>query len=325
MLPPYPLRQLFRMLRLDKLSRMLRQDPPAELFPSTFLVETVLGCNLQCPECSAGAKLTNRKFGKMGLADYKIIAGKIRPYAKTVYLVIWGEPLLNDDVAEMIRITSKFAQVIISTNGMLLTKDKAEELVKSGVSSIIVSVDGTTQEVYEKYRVGGDLAKVLGSLKLLQEINKTNGSKVKITPQFIVFKHNQHQMKAFNSLCGSLGLGASFKAPYLRPNSVFADSDHPEYSRPRFVDAGKRKKAMRGCIDPRSVMTIFLDGSVVPCCQATNSDVSFGNIFRDDVETIWGNPDFVRFRENILKGNAPDYCLTNCLTYLPGEASRRVG
>jgi radical SAM protein with 4Fe4S-binding SPASM domain len=279
------------------------------------MVETVLGCNLRCPECAVGGNLTSRKFGRMRLEDYKIIVDKIKPYAETVYLIIWGEPLLNDDIIDMINITSKYAKVIISTNGMLLTEEIANNLIKSGVSSILVSIDGTTQTVYEKYRVGGNLERVLNSLRLLQEINKANGNKVAVIPQFIVFRHNQHQMKDFCKSCSSLGLEASFKSPYLRQNSIFANSDYPEYTRPRFKNEEQRKKAMMGCPDPRSVMTIFIDGSIVPCCHATNSDVNFGNIFEDDVETIWYNSDFIQLRKNIIKGNAPDYCLKNCLSY----------
>lgn len=66
-------------------------------YPEMFMVETVMGCNLQCPECALGGGYITRAKGCMSFERFKIIADKIRPYAKYLYLHIWGEPLLNKD------------------------------------------------------------------------------------------------------------------------------------------------------------------------------------------------------------------------------------
>ena len=48
-----------------------------------------------------------------------------------------------------------------STNAHYLNDANARRTVESGLDRLIISIDGTTQDVYSQYRVGGDLEKVL--------------------------------------------------------------------------------------------------------------------------------------------------------------------
>jgi len=123
---------------------------------------------------------------------FKHIADKSRPFAQYYYLHLWGEPMLNRSILDMIRYVSNYAKANISTNALLLSKALCEDLITSGVTDLIVSIDGMSQEVYSKYRVGGDVEVAKERLAWLQEANIRNGNRVAISPQFIVFKHNQH-------------------------------------------------------------------------------------------------------------------------------------
>ena len=136
--------------------------------PEIFAIETILGCNLKCPECAIGGNFVSRKKGWMTFIKFKLIADKIRPYCKYLYLHIWGEPMLNNDIYQMIEYASTFTRTNISTNGKSMTDKNAEMLIRSGVNDIIVSIDGVSQNVYEKYRVGGSVQKAINSLKMLQ-------------------------------------------------------------------------------------------------------------------------------------------------------------
>lgn len=283
--------------------------------PSTFMIETVLGCNLQCPDCALGGGLINRSKGIMSFDAYKLIADKIRPFARTVFLMLWGEPLINKDIFRMIRYTSVFANVTISTNGMMIDRDNARELISSGVKHVILSIDGATQDTYEQYRRGGNFYRVIESLSLLNEENNLQGRPVNIVPQFIVFRHNQHQLQLFADICGSIGVSPLYKAPYLRNGSRFQYSDIPAYIRHHFSDDYSRRVAMTNCMAPRKDMVFFLDGTVVPCCYANNADVSFGNIFEQDVLEIWNSPKYHAFRHNHYNGHISNFCMDNCLLY----------
>ncbi|MCE1225283.1 MAG: glycosyltransferase [Geobacteraceae bacterium] len=261
--------------------------------------------------------MITRPKGYMTFEQFRIIADKIRPYCRYLYLHLWGEPMLNPDIIQIIRYASQFTACNISTNGMCLTPQLAEELILSGVRDILFSIDGMTQETYQQYRVGGDVNKALMNLKMLQYLNQKHGNRVVISPQFVVFRHNQHEMRAFRNFCALFGLEASFKAPYIRGgHSNLCNSDFPEYVRKSYPDKSSRAKAMSGCPDPRDVMTILLDGSVVACCYDHNNSNCFGNIFQQDAMDIWNSGRFMAFRQQVAIGNPPNFCLESCL-YFP--------
>ena len=51
----------------------------------------------------------------------------------------------------MITLTSKYAHPHLSTNGILIDQMKAEQIITSGLGTMIISIDGMSQEIYEKY------------------------------------------------------------------------------------------------------------------------------------------------------------------------------
>lgn len=283
--------------------------------PTIFSVEVNVSCNLRCPECPFGAGLIEREKGALTIDEFKVIADKVRRYSRYMYIMIWGEPLLNKDILEMIKYASKFTKTSISTNAMLLDSGLAEDLVLSGLNELIVSVDGFTQEVYEKYRVGGNVDQVLTSLKLLSEINKKYGYRLNIKPQFIVFRHNQHEMDRFKRYCNSLALKPVFKAPYIQKGSNFESSNIRQYCRKTYKTKKHLSHEMLNCQDVRKVFTILLDGSVVACCYDYNGVTTFGNIFKQEVLDIWTSEKYVDFRRAVIGGKVPGFCLNNCLEY----------
>lgn len=286
-----------------------------ETVPSIFALETVLGCNLRCRECAVGAGIVERKHGMLSYADYVRIAERIAPYCSYLYLHLWGEPLLNPDIIPMVRHASTYAQANISTNGNTMTAHGARELITSGVTDVIVSIDGVSQEVYGTYRRRGDVQKALDALEMLQRFNQALGAGVNICPQFIVFAHNAHEMADFDAFCRGIGLSPMFKAPYIRNGSGLRPSGIAAFERTFAETPEGRKKAMRACQNPRDVMTILLDGSVVACCYDHNGLTHFGNIFESDVLDIWNSPHCRDFRQRIASGNAPEFCMDQCLMY----------
>lgn len=290
------------------------------MIPTTFAIEVVLGCNLRCPECEIGNSHISRKKGMMTFTELKIIADKIKPFAKLVYLHLYGEPLLNKDIFLMIEYVSKFSSVNISTNGQLVNSEVAKKLILSGVTDIIVSIDGVTQDVYEKYRIGGDVVIAFNALKELVYYNQIYGNHVKILPQFIVFQHNEHQIDQFREICRSLGLKPFFKAPFIVNKSLFQRSSHHKYWREYFSNFEKYITALsKDCDSIRSVMTILLDGSIIPCCYDYQGAISFGNIFQQEVLEIWNNPTYYSFRYETYNGEISKFCTDNCLMFYYDE------
>lgn len=301
-------------------------------YPSIFIVETVLGCNLSCPECAIGGKYINRKYGMLPFEQFVHIADKIRNHCKYLYLHSWGEPMLNPDILKMIGYAKKFTRTNISTNANMLTEESAKILVDSGVTDIIVSIDGVSQECYSIYRRGGDVKRALDALRWLAKhagyspagsfrswlrtFRLMKSVKTNIIPQFIVFKHNEDEMQSFAEYCTGLGLVPSFKSPYLKANSTLSLGSDSKYHRTIFSsDEKTRKHNMKKCMDMMDAFTILLDGSIVPCCYDHNAKVVFGNIFEQSVEATVASPVYTSFQKSLAMGNAPEFCLENCLAY----------
>lgn len=284
-------------------------------YPTTFTLETVLGCNLRCPECAVGGGLVKRPYGQMSMEQYLTLAEKIRPHAQYVYLHLWGEPLLNKDIFSMVRHAGEFARTNISTNANLLDPAKARELIQSGVTDIIVSIDGVTQPVYETYRRRGDVSKAIRGLVLLAQFNARRASPAHITPQFIVFEHNLAEKDAFAQLCAEIGLAPSFKAPYLRPGSALKATGLPGLTRAVAQDPAARAQAMRACPNVRDVMTVHLDGRAVACCYDHNGATGFGNLYTQSLEDIWNAPAYRDFRCGVREGRPDPFCARECLLY----------
>ena len=77
-----------------------------------------------------------------------------------LYLVFYfqGEPYLNPYFLDMVKYASqKKIYTATSTNAHYLTDDNAKRTIESGLDRLIISIDGTTQDVYQQYRVGGHL------------------------------------------------------------------------------------------------------------------------------------------------------------------------
>ncbi|MBL1212492.1 MAG: radical SAM protein [Ignavibacteriae bacterium] len=288
-----------------------------EMVPTTFTIETALACDLKCPECAIGGGMINsRAKGFMKFDQFKEIFDKIKPSCEYLYLHLWGEPMLNKEIFKIISYASQFTRTNISTNAQSLDNNKIEKLITSGVSDLIVSIDGYSQEVYEKYRVGGDVKQALKSLHKLASVNTKYGNKVQITPQFIVFEHNEHEVESFEKYCSSIGLKPLFKAPYIRSNnSEFSFSSNTNYRRKQYEDEVSLKTAMADCVNAKEVFTINLDGSVIVCCHDYDKATNFGNIFEEDLTTIWNKSDYRKYRWKIIDGQASSFCIDNCMTY----------
>jgi len=287
--------------------------------PTIFYVETVMACNLSCPECVIGVDNVDRTKQVLRLPQFEIISKKIEPYAKLVYLHKWGEPLMNKKIVEMITMTSKYAHSHISTNGMLINKQKAEDLITSGLGTLIISIDGFTQGVYEQYRIGGQVKQVMETITLLTEINNHYGNPVKILPQFIVFEHNYHEIEEFKAFCDNLSLQAIFKKPYIRYGAV-KESHDPDYQRVKYKTKEEHLDAISSCHFATCEMTITVNGKLLLCPQDYNGEWPLGNMLDEEstVESLWNNAYYRSIRKDkIMKKCPPEICTDRCMIYNP--------
>src|SRR5450432_212493 len=133
-----------------------------------------------------------------------------RLYQDNLYLIFYfqGEPYLNRDFLEMVKYaSSKRLYTATSTNAHYLTDEAARKTVESGLDRLIISIDGTTQEVYEQYRIGGNINKVIeGAKNIVKWKRKLNSKTPFIFFQFLVVKPNEHQVEEIKKLAVEVGV-----------------------------------------------------------------------------------------------------------------------
>jgi radical SAM protein with 4Fe4S-binding SPASM domain len=234
-------------------------------------------------------------------------------------LYLQGEPFLNRNIFEMIRLASKKKiYTCLSTNGHFLDKPTATQTVLSGLNRIMISVDGTTNDVYRQYRQGGNLETVLEGIKNLVEAKHALKSKTPyIIMQFIVFKHNQHQINEFRTLGKSIGADKT----ELKTAQLFDfKNGHPmltdlqKYA--RYEKSGKRyvfkKSLQNNCKRIWTTGVITTDGIVVPCCYDKDAKYAMGNADKEGMKLLWKRTTFMQFRKKILENRIEVDICCNC-------------
>jgi len=108
-------------------------------------------CNLRCVHCYASAK--DQDYGnELSTDEGKALISDLAAYGCPVILLSGGEPLARKDLAELARFAvGQGLRVVISTNGTLITREKAAEFRKIGLSYVGVSLDGM-KEIHDRFR-----------------------------------------------------------------------------------------------------------------------------------------------------------------------------
>jgi len=196
-----------------KSNKIILQSKPYILY-----LDPVSYCNLQCPFCETGKRKGNREGTKLPFHEFRRIIDSLGKYVFCLTLYNWGEPLLHEQLPEIIKYAKKYLMFTeVSTNlSIPLTKEWLEKLVLSGLDLIICSIDGASQETYEKYRVGGDFKLTIKNLEFLSKIKAEMKMKTPhILWRFFVFKHNQHEIKHAQKMADELGVEIKFVRPYI--------------------------------------------------------------------------------------------------------------
>ena len=175
-------RKLFNFIRVETQLRFTRRVIWGN--PYEWEIDTTNICQLKCPLCHTGKGTIHRDQGVMDFDLFTKVVDQIKSSCMWLTLYSWGEPFLNRRIHEYIEYAhNKNIATIISSNlNKPLTPKIAEQVIKSGLDVMIVSLDGVTQDVYEVYRVNGYLNHVLANLHILDDMKRELGSKTPYPP-----------------------------------------------------------------------------------------------------------------------------------------------
>lgn len=289
-------------------------------FPITMAIEPTTSCNLRCPECPSGLRQFTRPIGMLEPGFFKSTIDSV--YKDLIYLTFYfqGEPYLNPDFLEMVKYASgKGIYTSTSTNAHYLTKEQSIKTVESKLDRLIISIDGTTQETYKQYRIGGQLKKVIEGTRNIVEARKELKSKTPhLVFQFLVVKPNEHQLNNVEKLAAELGVDeVVFKTAqvYDFENGNPLIPTNEKYSRYiKKADGTYRikNKLLNQCWRMWSSCVVTWDGVVVPCCFDKDAKHKLGDLKIQSFNELWLSDKYQDFRHSILRSRQEIDICRNC-------------
>ncbi|RJE90223.1 radical SAM protein [Paenibacillus sp. 1011MAR3C5] len=244
-----------------------------------FYIETTSICNLSCTFCPP----TQRAKGFLSVEDFSRTLDQIKPYTDYIYFHVKGEPLLHPKIDMLLDIAhEKGFKVNITTNGTLITKNKAKLLHKPALRQINFSLHSFDGHPGSEDKAGY-LADILAFVKEVQESsdviisyrlwnldmdNEVNKQKDKnrellgmIEEAYSLDYHIEEKFKP--------GTGVKIA------DNIYLNQD-PEFKWPDLKEPEDDGKGF--CYALRNQAGVLIDGTVIPCCLDGEGVINLGNI-----------------------------------------------
>lgn len=288
--------------------------------PIYLVLEPGAVCNLRCPHCPTGARTGTLGRDLLNPETFQAITRHL-PLDSLfeVCLFNWGEPFLNPHVLDYVAwFARRGIRVTIHTNFSARDYDDAfmENIVRSGLSHLVASVDGASQASYEKYRVGGDFDRVIGNLGRLAGARRRLGFDTpRVTYKMLLNRYNENEQQEARDIAASLGIEYASDECFFAPSEVRGQW-LAEGVRERHGDEPltSMKPDVPGVVTTEcrqlwDTLVVNADGGVLPCCIAWSAEGVVGNLAREPFEDVW-NSDRMRYlRRFVIDRNcaAPDF------------------
>lgn len=289
-------------------------------------IDVTSKCNLRCKHCRV-----NEIRYDMTLDEIEKVFNKLTDFKPRGVFISGGEPLIRDDIVEIVKKSKKLAPVtILNTNSLLLTENKLKELIDSGLNYIQVSVDGI-EEQHDYIRGKGTYKKTIEKMKLINEYS----DQIKLHISSVVSQKNIDYMEEFarqileiekinvqilgfkrfipnnvlkdTAALGKDGLKKLYKnlellqKKYNEKTTIVSDMPMKNvFNEKRAIEVMKKYNlSCVGCSAGVNGISIRNDGTVTPC---TLLYISCGNILKQNLKEILQNADMVKIKNRELKG-----------------------
>ncbi len=309
---------VFEILGSYYLSKLTKKNHHRGM-PVSVSIEPTTSCNLRCPQCPSGLREFSRPTGMLDMAMFSKAMEQLG--TKLTYLTLYfqGEPYLNPQFLAMVKLASdKKIYTATSTNAHYLSDENCVETIRSGLDRLIISMDGISEDTYKKYRIGGDLEKVIeGTKNLVQWKRKMKSKTPFIIWQFIVFSHNEHELSELKTIASNIGvdqLKLKSAQIYDFESAIDLIPKNPKYARYSIKKAGYaiKNKLLNHCWRMWQGCVITWDGKIVPCCFDKDATYRLGDISDKTFTEIWHGQAYSSFRTLLLKSRKNIDICKNC-------------
>ena len=305
----------------------LAYSPTAEPSPFIPLVlswNVTRKCNMKCAHCYINATAEELK-DELSTEEAKILMDQISAVSSPLLILSGGEPLLRNDILELIRYgTAKGFKMGLGSNGSLIDCKTAKDLKEAGLTTVSISLDSISPEIHDDFRgVKGSWEKAIGAIKALREENLLVQVNTTVTQQNygeideIMYLVEQLDVENFH-LFFLVPTGRGVKIADISPakyedmiRTTFAKAAKHKLNvrpscAPQFMRIAKdsgldMRQWIRGCIAGLYYCRVYPNGDVTPCPYLP---VRLGNIREKTFGQIWRTSEvFKNLRDfSALKG-----------------------
>jgi radical SAM protein with 4Fe4S-binding SPASM domain len=251
---------------------------------------------------------------------FKSVIDQLAPTLSYLTFYFQGEPFLHPDFLEMVRYASeKGIYTATSTNAHFFKDETAKATIESSLDRLVISVDGTSQDTYHSYRIGGSLEKVIeGTRNILKWKKELNSKTPRVIFQFLVVRQNEHQIPEIHKLANELGVDQVVLKTaqiYDYKNGSDLIPQNIRYSRYRQSADGSfeiKNNLLNQCWKMWHSCVITWDGKVVPCCFDKDAHFVLGDLSKNSFQEIWKSDQYNEFRSSILRSRNEIEICKNC-------------
>ena len=269
------------------------------VIPEYFVIEPTRQCNFSCFMCPNQYYSESEK-GHMDIGIFTKIIEEIKQFANLIQLYWMGEPLMNPKIFDFINIVKSRtkAKVVISTNGSLLSHYISDQLLSMKLDKLIIDVDATTEDIYQKIRSKGTYEQLLANIEYIISSSQST----EIILQFLHFKINHNEMEHFLNR-------------WKRSNCItkidWVDTwtnQMPELADLAFSLSPYRNQERQPCADLWHRMVINYRGEVNLCCHDYKPIYNLGNVTQKGIIELWNSDILSSFRDSHIKSKYWGLC-----------------
>ena len=311
--------------RLNALERVARETV-LRSYPVSAYLELTTRCNLRCPICTQ-SQIDTPERPEMTIEDVERLAPVLQ-WLRELRLFGFGESLLVDYLDRVLELVPDDTHTSINTNGVPLTRERAEMLVRGGLKEIGISLDATDPETYRAIRGADAFDRVVKNARRLIEIKRAAGAEFPyVSFIFVAMRRNIEQLADYVRLVrdiGGQGIGVTYLNVYFeswRSESLFYHQELAERCfdeaekaaketgvdlllPPRFSDGGVDAGRLP-CAEPWRFVYFRADGDLAPCCAYNKP---FGSWRDESFDAVWNNAAYQRLRGVINTDAEPGPC-----------------
>jgi len=238
-------------------------------FPPVVRIETTNACNARCVMCPHINMQRPIHIIADGLFE-KIVDECSKHKLSEIHLHNFGEPLLDASLEDRIRLIKQKCRVYtkIFTNGSLLTSDRAQKLLDSGIDEIKISVDGSTPEQFEATRPPLKWQTIESNIKGLIDARNATKSRTRI----------------YVTCCTSGSAESLIHFPVdfaLGPKHNWG-GQHGDAISGKFVKCNRLWRTF----------TILVDGRVAQCHADVHGEHCLGDVYQQTIEEVWNSAEY---------------------------------